>query len=141
MAANTAPIFPLTPVSQGLSVVSASAITARTAIVGTTGLSLCYTAGANGSRIDTIILQATGTTLAGLIDFWIYDGTTSRLIYEAVVTVVTPNTTTTVGFNMAIATTLFNGGIPLTIPTTYALYCSSQVASQLIGVVTNGGNY
>lgn len=141
MAANTAPIFPITPVAQGLSVVSASALTSRAAITGTTGLSLCFTAGSNGSRIDTIILQATGTTLAGLIDLWIFDGTTSRLIYETAVTVVTPNTTTTVGFNANISTTTFCGGVPLTIPSGYALYCSSQVASQLIGVTTVGGHY
>ena len=140
MAANTSPIFPLTPRSVGLSVIGASAITARTAITGTTGLSLLFSAGVNGSRIDTIILQATGTSLAGLIDFWIYDGTTSRLIYEASVTAVTPSTTTA-GFNLVIATTSINGGVPLTLPSGSSLYASSQVASQLVGIVTNGGDY
>jgi len=140
MAANTSPIFPLTPVATGLSVIGSSAVTARTAITGTTGLSLCFSAGANGSRIDTIIIQATGTTLAGLIDFWVYDGTTSRMVYEASVTVVT-GSTTTAGFNLAISTTTFNGGVPLTLPSGSSLYASSQVASQLVGIITTGGNY
>lgn len=140
MPANTTPIFPLTPVSTGLSVVNASAITARTAITGTTGLSLCFTAGANGSRIDTSVMQATGTTLAGVMDFWIYDGTTSRLFYEQAVSVVT-GSTTVIGLNSAINWTNVNGGVPLLLPTGYALYCSSQVASQLIGVLTQGGSY
>ena len=52
MAANTSPIVPAVPRNVGLSVVPNGAITARTAIVGTTGLGLLFTAGANGSRID-----------------------------------------------------------------------------------------
>lgn len=85
-------------------------------------------------------MQATGTTLAGVMDFWIYDGTTSRLVYEQAVSVVT-GSTTVIGLNSAISTSNFNGGVPLTLPTGYALYCSSQVASQLIGILTQGGNY
>lgn len=135
MAQNTSPIFPGVPRNVGLSVVGASAITARTAITGTTGLSLLFTAGANGSRIDQTTFTATGTTLAGIIDIWVYDGTTSRLLQEVVFTVITPNTTTTVGATSIVSYT------NLVLPTGYGLYCSSQVASQLIGAITAGGDY
>jgi len=134
MAQNTSPIFPLTPRSTGLSVVGAGAITARTAIVGTTGLSLCLAAGANGTRIDSIKMTGTGTTLAGLIDFWIYDGTTSRLYTSQLVAVVVASTTV----QQWEAKLSF---MDLVLPTGYSLYCSSQVATQLVGVVTAAGDY
>ena len=140
MAANTSPIFPLTPKSTGLSVVGSSAVTARTAITGTTGLTLLFTAGSNGSRIDTMVVQATGTSLSGLLDFWIYDGTTSRLFYELTITAVTPSTTAS-GFNSVVNTSNINAGVPITIPSGTSLYCSSQVANQLIGVIVFGGDY
>lgn len=134
MAANTTPIFPLTPRNAGLSVVSASAITARTAITGTTGLSLIITAGANGTRIDSLKVTGTGTTIAGLLDFWIFDGTTSRLYTSMLIAAITASTTVQ-QFEGKLA---FND---LILPTGYSLYCSSQVASQLVGVIASGGDY
>ena len=135
MSANTSPIFPIAPRSQHMTVVGAAAITARTAIVGTTGLTLLFTPGANGSRVDQITFTATGTTLAGIMDVWLYDGTNSQLLQEFAVTVVTPNTTTTVGYTSTLNFT------NLTLPSTHAIYVSSQVASQLIGAVCQGGDY
>jgi len=133
MAANTSPIFPLTPRIGG-ALVGASAVTARTAITGTTGLTLISASGSFGTRWDRIWLKGTGTTLAGLIDIWIYDGTTSRA-YEALpVTVVTASTTVD-------SFETYHDFTTLVLPSTYSLYCSSQVASQLITVWAFGGDY
>ena len=112
------------PRCTGSAVVSASALTARTNITGTTGLTLVSTAGSNGTRIDAVKLTGTGTTVSGVIGIWIYDGTTSRLYTEVAVPVVTPSTT--------VAT--YEATIPLgiTLPSTHGLYFSSQVASQLV---------
>lgn len=63
---------------------SAQIATANTARDGTGTLGTVYTAGASGSRIDSIVVQATGTTTAGMIRFFtsIDAGTTKRLVYE-----------------------------------------------------------
>ena len=58
--------------------------TANTARDGLGTFGLVYTAGASGSRIDSLVVQATGTTTAGMIRFFISidAGTTKRLVYE-----------------------------------------------------------
>jgi hypothetical protein len=63
---------------------SAQLATANTNRDGTGTLATVYTAGANGSRIDSLDIQATGTTTAGMIRFFISidAGTTKRLVYE-----------------------------------------------------------
>lgn len=52
-------------------------------------------AGANGTRIDTIMIKATGATTAGMIRFYeaTSDNVTQRLIFEVPVTAVTPSGT------------------------------------------------
>ena len=86
MAANTAPIFPLTPNLGTANVVLSTAMTNTKAFDGTdtagTALALAFTAGANGSRVDTIIVRltstngatASGTSAATLVRFWINNG-------------------------------------------------------------------
>ena len=86
MAANTAPIFPLTPNLGVMNVVLSTALTNTKAFDGTdtagTALALAYTAGANGSRVDTITVRltstngatASGTSAATLVRFWINNG-------------------------------------------------------------------
>jgi len=134
MAANTSPIFPVAPRSQSMVVVGASALTPRSSVTGTTGLTLCFTPGANGSRVDTIRVNSTGTTLAGNLNFWVYNGTTSNLLTQTLVTAVTASATAA-GFSTMLAFT------DLVIPTGYALYCSSEVASQLVNTIVSGGDY
>lgn len=133
MAANTNPIFPLTPVLASV-LVGATALTSRTQITGTTGLTLVHSAGSNGTRYDWLILKGTGTTVAGVLDIWIYDGTTSRIYESVTIPVVTPSTTVDSYFSQLALN-------PLVLPTGYSIYCSSQVASQLMNVVVQGGSY
>ena len=87
MAANTAPIFPLTPNTGLMNVLLTTALTNTKAFDGTdtagTALAQCYVAGVNGSRIDSLTVQfvstngatASGTTAATLVRFWINNGT------------------------------------------------------------------
>lgn len=51
------------------------------------------TAGTLGTRIDEVRLQASGTTSAGVIRLYIYDGTNTYLIKEILVAAITPSTT------------------------------------------------
>jgi hypothetical protein len=84
----TAPAFAATP--KAAAAVLATADTSRTAP--TTVVTL-WTAGASGSRIDSVNIIATGTTTAGAVRLFIYDGTNYRLFQEILVTAITPSTT------------------------------------------------
>lgn len=89
MAANTAPIFPLTPDLGVMNAVLSTAMTNTKAFDGTeavgTALKLVFTAGADGSRVDTITVRltstngatASGTSAATLVRFWINNGSTN----------------------------------------------------------------
>lgn len=75
----TSASFAATPKNSG-----AALSTANTNRDGTGTFGTVYTAGSSGSRIDSIVIQATGTTTAGMIRFFssIDAGTTKRLIGE-----------------------------------------------------------
>ena len=60
---------------------------------GTGTLQTVYTAGANGSRIDSLQVQAVATITSGMIRFFISDGTQNRLILELPVLATTPSAT------------------------------------------------
>ena len=63
---------------------------ANTSRDGTGTLATVYTAGATGSRIDSLLVQATAITTAGMIRLFISDGANNRLIMELPVVAVTP---------------------------------------------------
>jgi len=73
MPANTTPIFALTPV-----VTTGQTITtANTAKDGTGTVVTVYTAGVNGSRIDSIKIRHTGTSVATVLRIFINNGLTN----------------------------------------------------------------
>lgn len=53
--------------------------------------------GSSGTKVEEIILQGTGTTVAGLCNIFLHDGSTYHLIDQVTVTAVT-STTTAVAF-------------------------------------------
>jgi len=53
-----------------------------------------FTAGVNGSRIDTIKIQAVVTTTAGMVRLWLHNGTTAFLFDEVVVAAITVGAST-----------------------------------------------
>lgn len=80
MPANTSPIFPLTPVTTWVSGAAANAatpgVTANTTKDLTSGTIYgpIFTAGANGSRLDSLKVRALGTNVATVIRVWINNG-------------------------------------------------------------------
>ena len=105
MAANTNPIFPLTPYVAGVSLITNSACTSRQPIT-TPNTNMPLTpifasllvpaAPANGLRIDKITIKAAataigGATTAGLVFVWIDDTTTAWILTEIPIPVVTPS--------------------------------------------------
>lgn len=84
----TSPQFAATPLV-GVAQVSV----ANTNRDGTGTLGTVVSAGASGSRIEEIVVEATGTTTAGMVRLFVNDGTNTRLWREVAVTAVTPSGT------------------------------------------------
>jgi hypothetical protein len=89
MAANTTPIFPLTPRIGIAALTNGVATRANGAALGTAVLA----AGANGTRIEEIRVKSETTLAASSVLIFIDNGTTSFLIDEFVVTVIVGSTT------------------------------------------------
>lgn len=133
MPAGTSPIFPQVPIIGIASMVSNTAVTARTNIVGTTGLTQVLANSTNGTRVDFIEVQGQGTTVATIIDIWINDGTNSYLVEEISLPAATANTTVVASSNTIAFT-------KLTLPPTYRLFASQQVSAN-VTVFAFGGTY
>ncbi len=76
MAANTAPIFPLTPITNW---VNAAGLVANTTVDLTAGTNYTgtFTAGTNGTRIDYVRCRALGTNTTTVIRIWLNNGGTT----------------------------------------------------------------
>jgi len=95
MPANNLPIVRLTP-KVGVATLSA-ALTGRT-VTGVTGLTLLYTAGANGSLIDSIVYTQNGAISSApsnkVLRIWRYTGSgNATLTREIVIATATPTAT------------------------------------------------
>ncbi len=133
MAANVSPIFPETPVIGIATLTSATAITSRANITGTTGLVQLTPASTDGKRIDSIRVKGKGTTVASILSIWLYNGTTSFLYDEIVIDAVTAS-------NTAISDLGSRTYSDLALPPTYQLYVSQTVQTD-VNVFANGGDY
>lgn len=108
--------------------------TANTNRDGTGTIATIFTAGSNGSRIDDIKIQATGTTTAGVVRLFLHDGTNARLLQEVMVTAATPSTTVE-----AWSTTLLNQAI--TLPNGWSLRAATNNAETFNVIVTRAGDF
>jgi hypothetical protein len=117
--------------------------TANTARDGTGTLGTVFTAGASGSRLDGIEIQATGTTTAGMVRLFISDGTNHRLFAEVSVVAVTPSATVP-AFSTLIAGNaqglVNNVPLPLSLPTGWSLRASTHNAESFT-VIGFGGDF
>lgn len=94
---STTPNSVITPQTVGNGVAtltSPTAITSRANITGTTGLTALKPTTTNGSKVYEIRWKAKGTTTAGSLCIWRYDGTTSYLFDEISISGVSASTTT-----------------------------------------------
>lgn len=112
----------------------AQVTTANTNRNGTGTIVTVFTAGANGSRIDDISIDATGTTTAGVVRLFLNDGSTSYLWQEILVTAVTPSTTQAVW-----SYTLLN--LALVIPSGWSLRASTNNSETFNILVTRAGDF
>lgn len=102
-----------------------------TTAVGTAVMS----AAASGTRIDDIVIQATGTVPTGMIRFFIYDGTNSRLIEEV------PVETTTVNATTEAWTTKLTNLAWILVGTSYSLRATTETANAFNIYVSKAGDF
>lgn len=78
---------------------TATITTANTAFDGSGSIATFYTAGANGARIERVVVQATATTTAGLVNIFVGDDTAANttanthLYDSAIIAATTPSAT------------------------------------------------
>ena len=113
--------------------------TANTNRDGTGTIGTVLTAGASGSRIDAVMLKATGTTTAGMIRLFVHNGTTAYLLNEIPVLANTPSSTAPaweVQMNSSTMSQLF----PIILPTGFSLRASTNNA-ETFNVLAVGGDF
>jgi hypothetical protein len=131
LAANTSPIFPLTPVIGAAGTIATS--TARTTVVGAGTNTAVTPTSTNGKRIDAIMVTCSATSAAACVTLWIYDGTNQYLFDEIPVSAVTIGTTVP-------AFSAIKYYPNLVLPPTYRLFAATTIA-QNTNVFAFGGDY
>jgi len=160
MAVTSTPIFTQTPNVGALNAIISTAMTNTSAYDGTnatgTAMALCFTAGANGSRIDQVQLKfastngaaASGTSSATVARFWINNGSANTTAGNNIFLgeVALPATTVTAAGTTA--NTVYTLPVPLgglNIPASYKIYAGLTVAAGgtniAISINAVGGDY
>lgn len=131
MAANTNPIFELTPINAGTQIVNADS----------TNLKTLLTAGTNGTRIDGILVCSNDTSTVNLA-FYINNGATDFYIGNVTVTIGAGYTT--VARIDAISTLAPSNQTFIQLTAGYILKCNAVVAitaAKTVTVMVIGGDF
>lgn len=113
--------------------------TANTNRDGTGTLGDVCIGGTNGTRIDRIVIEAIGTSTAGMVRLYINDGASNtRLWQEVSVAAITPSGTVQ-AFRAVIQSPDFQAPL-LVLPATYILRAST-VAAESFDVISHCGDY
>jgi hypothetical protein len=123
----SSPVFAATP-KFGSATVSATADTGWTSLTNSVAL---LTSGASGSKVEEVVFQGIGITLAGMVNLVLYDGTNYSLIDQVKFLGISGSTTASAERFVRQYSNLV---IPATGGTTYTLRATSMVASQLVRV-------
>ena len=136
MAVTATPIFSQTPVFT----VGQTITTANTAKDGSGTVVLLYTAGANGSRIDTIKVRNTGTAVATVIRIFINNGATNATATNNSLYVEATIAAATLSETSARADNVITMGISL--PASYRVYATiGTTVATALQVSAVGGDY
>lgn len=127
-----------TPVIGIATLTTPTAVTSRANITGTTGLTQLTPVSTNGKKVDTIRVQAKGTTVAATLFVWLYNGTTSFLVDEILIAAITPSATVA-AYKIDAAYGL-TGAVALNLPAAFQLFVSVTVAND-VNVAAMGGDF
>lgn len=134
MAANTTPVFVITP---KIGMVRFS--TGNSNRDGTGTLADVITGGSFGTRVDRIVVKASSTTTAGMVRFYVYDGSSAtRLWREELVTAITPSGTVA-SFEKVLLSPEVSQPL-LVLPSNYVLKISTVNAEQF-DCIAHAGDY
>jgi hypothetical protein len=99
--------------------------TANTALDGSGTVGTVITAGASGTRIDRIRVQATTATTAGRVRLFLYDGSNSFALEEIAIAAATPSATV----SGALGEVTFGDVRPLQLPAGWSINASTHNAN------------
>lgn len=119
---------------------SATLTTADTSLTAPTTVGTVLTAGASGTRIDYIEVQGVATTVAGLINLFVFDGSNYILWSQVPVQAVTSGVTAP-AFQSVLSSNGNANIMPLIIPAGHSLRVTTSVNQTGIRVNAYGGNF
>jgi hypothetical protein len=119
---------------------SALLSTADTSLTAPSTVGTVVTAGSSGTRIDYINIQGVATTVSGIINLFIFDGTTYFLWTQVSVIAVT-SSTTAVAYQAVLSSNGNANIMPLTLPTGHSLRATTTIAQTGILVTAYGGDF
>lgn len=114
--------------------------TADTSLTAPTTVATVVTAGSSGTRIDYIEIMGVATTVSGLVNLFIYDGTTYHLWCQVPVLPITSSTTAPSYF-AALSSNGNANTMPLVLPSGYSLRATTSVAQTGLKVIASGGDF
>lgn len=117
---------------------SVSISTAETSRTAPTNAGVVFTAGASGSRIDSVQIVPAGTVTAGMIRLYLYNGSSYFLLVELPVQANTPSATNPVS-RMVLATGV-NIELPIILQSGHSLRAGTHNA-ETFHVTAFGGDY
>lgn len=123
------PQFAASPVNAAVTISTANPNRDGTGTVGT-----LYTAPTNGARIDEINVKATVTTTAGIVRFWLHDGTNYYFWKEMTVPAVVPSATVA-----SFEATL--GGLGLILQSGWSIRCATEKAERFDVTLSRAGEF
>jgi hypothetical protein len=119
---------------------SATLSTADTSLTAPTTVGTVLTAGTSGTRIDYIDIQGVATTVAGIINLFVFDGT-NYILWQQVPVIAVTSSTTVPAFTSVLSSNSNSNVMPLTLPTGYSLRATTSVAQTGIRVTAYGGDF
>lgn len=119
---------------------SALITTADTSLTAPVTVETVFTAGSSGSRIDYITVQGVATTIASLVNIFIFNGTNYFLYTQVPVQAITSSTTSP-AFQLAVSSNSHPNILPINLPTGHSLRATTSITQTGLRVTAMGGDY
>ena len=114
--------------------------TADTSLTSPSTVQTIIPAGANGTRIDNIEIIGVANTVAGIVNLFLYNGTTYSL-WTQIPVVANTVSTTALSWRIAMSSVSEPLILPISLPNTWSLRATTTVSQSGIRVIAYGGNY